>query len=183
MFNNGFNVSDNLKTLTVEQLKERSENDRLPFAILLLNLEHDLNIGNCIRTAHLLGAERVIILGNSKVDTRACVGSQNYTNVVKRKILEHEDLIEVFWGLMSSYNYCPWIIEKNNFSMSIEKMNFYYESQKKYCLVFGNENKGIPVEFEQENVDFFHIEQRGVLRSLNVSSACAIATYEFTKLF
>jgi len=62
-----FNVHDHYKDLSVEDLKLISNATRLPYAVCLLNLEYDLNIGNCIRSAHIFGVLILlsIILMNS----------------------------------------------------------------------------------------------------------------------
>lgn len=69
VINNGFNVLDKYKSMTVEEIKLHADNDRLPFAVLSLNLEKDLNIANVIRSAHIFGAERVFTIGWNKVDS------------------------------------------------------------------------------------------------------------------
>ena len=63
-----FNVHDSYKDLSVEDLKLVSNVSRLPYSVCLMNLEYDLNIGNCIRSAHIFGAERVFIFGRRRYD-------------------------------------------------------------------------------------------------------------------
>jgi tRNA G18 (ribose-2'-O)-methylase SpoU len=183
--NFGFNVLDHIKDRTVPQLKEISDNDRLPYAVLMLNLEHDLNIGNIIRSAHLLGAERVIIVGNNKVDTRACVGSQNYTNIEKFKIPEGMTIEEAVFGQLTKFNYFLIFVEYNDSSVSVETIGLYAKSILSTgmtpCLVVGNEQAGIPACLMRGEYPVVHIDQRGVLRSFNVSSAASIVIWELSK--
>ncbi len=180
----GFNVLDHLKGLPVPELKEIAQQDRLPYAVMCLNLEYDLNIGNTIRTGHLLGAERILIVGNSKVDTRACVGSQNYTHVEKFKIPEGMSVREAVMHKMHEHRYYPLFVEYNARSQPLSKMAravpMLLDHGFKPCLVLGNENKGIDAEVMGE-FQAFHIPQRGILRSLNVSSAAAIAMWELAQ--
>ena len=184
-FVSGFNVHDDLKELTVPELQDLATKDRLHFAVCLLNIEYDLNIGNCIRTAHITGAEKIFIIGNEKIDSRGTVGAHNYTTVIKRKINPNEDLISVFWKTMHEENdeiYIPIFLEKNDTSVPISyeafnNISFLYKLGFKFCLVLGNEQGGIPKKL-MENSLILHIPQRGVIRSLNVASACAIACHE-----
>jgi len=80
----------------------------------------------------------------------------------------------------------PIIIDKTKESCSI--YSNYFKSFGMYmriiepCFVFGNEGGGIP-EYLIEDLPQFHIPQRGVIRSLNVSSAAAMVMHEFTREF
>ena len=183
--NFGYNVLNHLKDRTVPELKAISASDRLPFAVLTLNLEHDLNIGNIIRSAHLLGAERVMIVGNNKVDTRACVGSQNYTNIEKFKIPYGMTIEEAVYGQLEKFNYIPIFVEFNENSVPIETIGTYalgiLSTGAKPCLIVGNEGAGIPEVLMRPEYPVVHINQRGVLRSFNVSSAASIVIWELSK--
>jgi tRNA G18 (ribose-2'-O)-methylase SpoU len=195
---NGFNVHDNLKDKTVEELKVISQQDRLPFAVCCLNLEYDLNIANVVRSAHLCGAEKVFIIGNNKFDRRGCVGSQNYTNIEVVK-LDGIDLtlnFEKFLvGKLLSENYLPIVIDKTENSYTIENFEEKYKKihqnlkdcgsvliNPKPCFIFGNENLGVPEFLRKFPYWSFHIPQLGVIRSFNVSSAAAIVMYEVSKI-
>ena len=70
-----FNVHDHLKTHTVEELKALTLQHEFPFWVLCLNILGDLNFSTVVRSAHLLGAERVVAYGRRKIDTRGMVGA------------------------------------------------------------------------------------------------------------
>jgi tRNA G18 (ribose-2'-O)-methylase SpoU len=184
MIDNGLNVRDEYKQKTVEELKIISKWESLEFSVLLFNLEHDLNIGNIIRTAHLMGAERVIVIGDRKIDRRACVGSQNYIEIIDKRVNGYtaEELVDEFKACIDTYDLYPIFIEKTDYSKDIRYMNLSKIYHRNPCLVFGNEGAGIPEAILNNSRDTYHIKQRGVLRSLNVASAAAIAMYEVTKL-
>jgi len=196
-----FNVHDNLKNFTLEELKAISQEDRLNFSICLMNLEHDLNIGNCIRSAHILGARTAFIFGKRKFDSRSTVGAHNYIDVVRIEVDDLEDRDNVkfaFESMVKMYNLYPIMIDKTPTSLSIngfggkvrpglssvgdeEWKNQYKHIRNGHrCLVFGNEQMGIP-EYLMYGYPQFHIEQRGVIRSMNVASAAAIAMFEYSK--
>ena len=75
---NGFNVHDEYKNMTVEEMKQLSDNDRLNFSVCLFNIEYDLNVGNCVRSAHILGAKNIFVIGKHRFDSRSTVGAKNY---------------------------------------------------------------------------------------------------------
>ena len=179
-----YNVHDELKHLSVEELQNKSRADRLPYSVLMFNLAHDLNIGNIIRSAHLFGATRVVILGDRKVDSRACVGAQNYIELVKIRInaADEEDVRNKYLDVMEQYNMIPILIDKTENSVDIKTVKGRPDFHP--CLVFGNEGLGIPEDIVRRSGPCaLHIAQRGVLRSLNVSSAASVVLYHFMQLF
>lgn len=184
-FNNGFNVLDKYKNMTVEEIKNYADSDRLPFGVLCLNLEKDLNLGNIIRSSHIFGAENVFTLGWNKVDGRAMVGVQHYTNLYKIRVEtdNYADVIKTIEGICNSYNYVPVFIEYNNFSKDINSFSFKQICYKRPLFIMGNEGKGIPDNIMNyfNNKNIFHINQRGVVRSLNVSSAASVVLHEAQK--
>lgn len=185
MFNNGFNVLDKYKSMTVEEIKNQADSDRLPYGVLCLNVEKDLNIGNCIRSAHLFGAEIVFTIGWNKIDARSMVGVQNYTNLHKIRVENdsYEKIIETIELICLTNDYVPVFIEYNNFSKNINSLSFKRICNKKPLFILGNEGKGIPETIMKHfgNKNVYHIPQRGVIRSLNVSSAASVVFHEAQK--
>ena len=182
MFNNGFNVLDKFKTMTVDEIKSHADSDRLPYAVLCLNLEKDLNLGNVIRSGHIFGAERVFTIGWNKIDSRSMVGCQNYTNLEKIRV-DVDDLDAVnlkISEICSDYDYEPVFVEYNDHSTSIKSKNFKRVCNKRPLFILGNEGKGVPQELMNiyDNKNVFHIDQLGVMRSLNVSSAASVVLHE-----
>ena len=180
--NNGFNVLDSLKDRSLEELRAISEADRLPFGLLCLNIEQDLNLATCVRSAHLLGAENVFMLGDHKMDRRGLVGAANYTNLHRIKCEPDSDsLIGGINNVCSEYGYTPVFMEYNEYSRPINDAGFgQYVKTIRPLIIAGNEGKGIPMAvmeaFGYKNI--YHIQQRGVLRSLNVANAVAIMLHE-----
>lgn len=189
-----YNVHDHLKEYSVEVLQAISSRDRLPYAIMLMNFEHDLNIGNCIRSAHLLGCESVIIFGKNKIDSRSTVGAHNYLNLIKVAVdMESTGGVsEAFTAVMDQMNLFPLYIDKTDQSKDIDSVEFSYAlkdgnwsgSRRVPCLIFGNEATGIHPDTisKQKHSKFFHIKQRGVIRSFNVASAASIVMYQTSRI-
>lgn len=181
-----WNVHDQYKGLSVDELRAINESDRLPFAVCAINITGDLNVGIMLRTACVMGVERFFIIGRRKYDKRSTVGAYNYMDVVRVDALDDngEVDVEIFNDTMAQYGYCPICFETNGYKlfMSAGQYSFksYYDEGKKICLVFGNEGIGLPAELTTRH-HCLSIPQRGVLRSLNVSSAAGMAMYEVAK--
>lgn len=183
MGNMCYNVHDEYKHLEVSELKAVSKESRLRYDVCLINLEHDLNIGNCIRSAHIFGANRVFIFGRRRYDLRSTVGAHHYIDIVKHDfddITDSNAICEAFDNMVLKYDLTPVVIEKTEDSFDIKEMNQWLSDTDPFatpCLVLGNEQNGVP-ECIANKYQCFHIPQRGVIRSLNVSSAAAVAMYE-----
>jgi tRNA G18 (ribose-2'-O)-methylase SpoU len=181
--NSCFNVHDHLKGMSVEELKQVSLKDRLPWHTVCLNVTGDLNVGTMIRTSHCLGASSVIIFGRQKIDNRSLVGSANYIHVEKVKDEWNCASPERFHDEMVSRRLVPILVEMGG--IPIHKVNWDIRMEAiqlrghQPCLVMGNETGGIPREIEMickniPNSFTISIPQRGVIRSMNVGVAHAI---------
>jgi len=179
---NGFNVHDKYKTLTVEELRDVCKNESLPFRVCALSVEGDLNIGMLCRSASIFGAEKFYVFGRRKVDKRSFVGAQNYLSVERIGGLNKECnlSLSLFKELVEKDNLLPILVEQGG--VDISKITEII-SNKIPCLVFGNEASGIPKEFIDEGYICISIPQRGVLRSLNVAAVGAIVVYEWSKKY
>lgn len=189
---NGYAVRDEYKTKTLEELKEITKSDRLPFSVFLFNVTGSLNVGTMIRTAHALGAEKVFVFGRRKYDKRSCVGSHNYLPIISidSDSENPEEQYDQFQSIMDSYDIDPILIETGgrNYTEYNWKnvMLLHRHTGKQICLVVGNEGLGIPnIIRECYFQDVVSIPQRGVIRSINVASAfsivCAHMVNEITK--
>ena len=175
------NVRDEFKHLSHEEHLELHDDSRLPYAIACINLTGDLNVGSIIRSAAMLGCETVFIYGRKKFDKRGLVGAHNYQRIEYITIdipdemgdfppdLNYEILIQTLDGM----GYTPFGLETGG--ARIDQMDF--REIQSPCIVVGNENMGLP-DYLRTRLPLVSIPQSGVMRSLNVSVAAAIAMAE-----
>jgi tRNA G18 (ribose-2'-O)-methylase SpoU len=156
---NDFNVKDCFKNYTLNQLQQYVKENTRPFGVGIFNLKGSLNTGNIIRTAAAFSAADFFIIGNRQFDRRSLVGAGNYINVV---YMEEYNI-----DIINSLGYYPVFIEQGG-----KDINTFIPKGKP-LLIFGNEATGIPEKYLTE--EHYSITQTGVIRSLNVSSAAAIA--------
>lgn len=179
------NVRDEFKHVSTDELRELSSQDRFPFAVMTLNVLGDLNVSTVIRSAHLMGAERVVVFGRRKLDNRGLVGTGNYQQV-DRVWGVNEDLTlqaDVFEKYCEDHAYVPVCVEhggQNVYDVDWKTLHFTCEHvlHKKIMLVMGTEREGIPDHMIQAGKTLggcvVSIPQRGVIRSHNLSMAFAI---------
>lgn len=189
------NVRAEFKDMTLEECQDKCFADRLPFDACFLNITSDLNVSASIRTLHLLGVEKIFILGKKKLDRRALVGAEFYTDIeymggLNLDTLEIEN--EVFLEMLSkNEDYFPIFVEMGgenlrdiNWKESLAKVNSLHQDYQSYrpLLIFGNEHRGIgdnilALKDKLPRSMVVSIPMKGVLRSLNVSASVAMVTW------
>ena len=177
------NVRSEFKGLTLEQCQEKCANDRLPFDACFLNITSDLNVSASIRTLHLMGVEKIFILGKKKLDRRALVGAEFYTDIeymggLNLDTLEIEN--EVFLDMLARHDYYPIFVEMGG--ENLKDVNWKERiKEKRPLLIFGNEHRGIGdniLNLKPKDSVVVSIPMKGVLRSLNVSASVAMVAWD-----
>lgn len=194
---NGFNVADIYKHKSQLELQYIANNMKLNYNILTINLYGGFNIGTMIRTSVIYGCNNFYISGNREFDRRTMVGAQNYVNIERVKDIIKMDRngddfnvvcnVKKFINFVKENNYVPIYIEQGGVELSRVNWKSIYkvvnEENKQMLFIFGNESIGIPKEllvpelFEHSMI--ISIEQYGLLRSLNVATACGIILHNF----
>lgn len=139
--------------------------------IALIEPEIPQNTGNIARTCAATGA-RLHLVGP--------MGFQITDKQVRRAGLDYWDKLDITY-----YDSIEDFFEKN------KNADFYYfttkggiaHSDMQYknnaFLVFGKETKGLPEELLRDNYDkCVRLPMRGIIRSLNLSNAVCVSTYE-----
>jgi tRNA G18 (ribose-2'-O)-methylase SpoU len=173
-----YNVHTPLQSLPTEKVKQFSEATALPLALMLYNLNGDMNIGMSIRTAVILGCSDVWIVGKKKYDRRPEVGAKNYIRLHRQK--------EIDMGFFAREKLIPILIEQGGKALEDFSFRPYLPGKLqegwKVVFVLGSESFGLPMqEFRTLGAPIVSISQYGVMRSLNVSIAASIILYEYCK--
>lgn len=185
------NVRSEFKDLTLEQCQEHCREDRLPFDACFLNITSDLNVSTSIRTLHLMGVDKIFVLGKRKLDRRALVGAEFYTDIQYMGGLDLDTLEienQVFLNMLATNeDYFPIFVEMGGENLKDVdwKTRLTKPNGKQYrpLLIFGNEHRGIgenifELRKNMPNSMVVSIPMKGVLRSLNVSASVAMVTFD-----
>lgn len=175
-----WNVKDALQGDTLNNIIDNQP--KYPYGIASINIDGELNIGMMIRTAVIFAASDFIIVGKKKYDKRSTVGGHNYINIVKT---EQQD----FLTTLTRMDMFPVLIETSGdklLNRETFSQLFYRQSPDlkiiNPCFVFGSESEGIPPSLlSSYPEDTYRIDMPGVLRSLNVSSCCAIVAHNYVQ--
>lgn len=166
---NFWNIHDDLKGRSLSDIRDCQVENTLPYAVAVINLNGDLNSGIIIRTAVIMGATEVFVFGRRKYDKRSTVGGHNYIPVNRLEALDRNgnpDYPMIIANIQLA-GYTPVCVEQGGRDVR----DFVWP--EKPCVIFGNESVGIP-RYITDSFDTVSIKQRGVLRSLNVSTAAGI---------
>lgn len=177
---NAFNVRDDLVGLSVEDIQKKQLEACIPnLEVALFNISGDLNIGTIVRSCVLFGVSKVYTFGRRKLDRRSLVGAQNYISIERHDSLVGDGLTinpKVFLDFSKRFKNVL-LIELSETSKPISEIPKPPYSDPT-LIVFGSEASGIDKEILDAYKDsIFHIEQYGVMRSLNVATAAGIVLH------
>ena len=126
-----------------------------------------------MRTCDAVGIQEIYVL-NNKIPPHKKWGSKSSSSADKwLTIYQFTDAIECFKAVRERYPYVLTTHLSSN-AISLHDINF----TKPIALVFGNEHSGVSQEIREMADGNFIIPQVGIIKSLNISVACAVTLYE-----
>ncbi|MBK7088049.1 MAG: RNA methyltransferase [Chitinophagaceae bacterium] len=162
--------------MTAER-KERLTNvlqKRQPgLSVVLENVEDPHNISAVMRTLDSVGIQDLYVL-NSKIPRHKKWGAKSSSSAAKwLTIHQFENTTECFEELRKKYDKI-YTTQLAQGSVSLYELDF----TQNVALVFGNEHSGVSDELIRKADGNFIIPQVGIIKSLNISVACAVSVYE-----
>ncbi len=142
-------------------------------AVVLENVFDPHNISAVMRSCDAVGIQDIYVL-NTKIPRHKKWGAKSSSSAAKwLSIHQYTDSAECFGTLRSRYNK---ILATH---LSADAADLYdIDFTESIALVFGNEHSGVSEEIMQYTDGNFIIPQVGIIRSLNISVACAVTIYE-----
>src|SRR5580704_9932260 len=150
-------------------LNKRQDN----LTVVLENVFDPHNISAVMRTCDAVGVQDIHVL-NTKIGKHKKWGARSSSSAAKwLTVHQHTDASVCFAELRNKY---PLILTTH---LSSEAVSLYeIDFTKPVALVFGNEHDGVSEEIRRLADGNFVIPQVGMIRSLNISVACAVSLYE-----
>lgn len=141
--------------------------------VVLENVFDPHNISAVMRTCDAVGIQDIYIL-NTKIPRHKKWGAKSSSSARKwLTVHQFEDAQECFSSLRKTYSS---ILTTH---LSADAVGLYeLDLTKSVALVFGNEHSGVSEEIRALADGNFIIPQVGIIRSLNISVACAVTVYE-----
>src|SRR5688572_6430862 len=141
--------------------------------VVLENVFDPHNISAVMRSCDAVGIQEIFVLTN-KIPKHKKWGERSSSSAAKwLTIHQYENEKECFEHIRSKYDQ---ILTTH---LSGDAVSLYeLELTRRTALVFGNEHSGVSEEIREMADGNFIIPQVGMIRSLNISVACAVSLYE-----
>lgn len=169
-----------MKNIQLDHSQHHAKSEKYPLCFLAHDIDVPMNIGSLFRIADALGVEKIYLSGTSAVPPNSKIKK---TSRSTEKYVEHsyeKDPVKVIEMLKSTEHK---IISLEITSLSIDIKNLEISSNEKVCLVLGSENTGVNQELLDLSDISIHIPMFGINSSMNVASACSIATFEIIRKY
>jgi len=141
--------------------------------VVLENVYDPHNISAVMRTCDAVGVQEIFIL-NTKIPRHKKWGAKSSSSAAKwSTVHQFDDAGQCFSSLRKRYSSILTTYLGND-SIGLHQLDL----TKSIALVFGNEHSGVSDEIRQLADGNFVIPQAGIIRSLNISVACAVTLYE-----
>ncbi len=150
-------------------LNKRQDN----ITIVLENVFDPHNISAVMRTADAVGLQDIYIL-NTRIPRHKKWGAKSSSSAAKwLTIHQYTDAAACFSSLRSRYSKIL-TTHLSSDAVGLHEINM----TEPIALVFGNEHSGVSDEIRALADGNFIIPQVGIIKSLNISVACAVTLYE-----
>lgn len=173
-----------MKKLKLEELgrisvDEFKQTQKLPVCIVLDNVRSLHNVGSAFRTSDAFRLEKIYLTGITGTPPHREI-EKSALGATHSVAWEYVEKTEVLLSKLKSEQYTIVAIEQTTESQALE--SFIPEPEKKYCLVFGNEVRGVSEEAIAVADLALEIPQAGTKHSLNISVCLGIVAWEFFKV-
>ena len=141
--------------------------------VVLENVFDPHNISAVMRTCDAIGVQDIYIL-NTRIPRHKKWGPRSSSSAAKwLTIHQYENATECFASLRKHYSTIL-TTHLSSDAVSLHDLDL----SKSTALVFGNEHSGVSEDIRELADGNFVIPQMGIIRSLNISVACAVTLYE-----
>src|SRR5215213_4868266 len=154
----------------IESVLLKRQND---LAVVLENVFDPHNVSAVMRSCDAVGVQEIYVL-NTKIARHKKWGTRSSSSAAKwLTIHQLENAEACMQELRNKYST---ILTTH---LSADAVSLYQlDLSKSTALVFGNEHSGVSEEIRRMADGNFIIPQVGMIRSLNISVACAVSVYE-----
>ena len=164
----------------LDHSQHRPAHSAFPLCYLAHDLDLPANVGSLFRLADALGVERIYLTGRSPAPPNSRLRKTSRAAEKHVPFSQAPDPLPILHALKASgYR----IISLELSSASIDIRELAVRATDRICLVLGSENAGVSQSLLDLSEQTVHIPMRGQHSSMNVATACAIATFELTRAF
>lgn len=169
---------------TVQNIQlDHSQHRPARSAFSLCYLAHDLdlpvNVGSLFRIADALGVEKIFLTGSSPVPPNSKL---RRTSRAAEKYVPFRHAVDPLPILQELKDSGYRILSLELSSASVDIRQLEVRPADRICLLLGSENTGVNQALLDLSEQSVHIPMLGQHSSMNVATACAIATFEISRM-
>jgi len=169
-----------MKNIQLNHAAHKASSMKYPLCFLANDIDIPMNIGSFFRIADALGVEKIYLSGSSIVPPNPKIKKTSRSTEKYVPYSYNKDAMSIVKKLKSS-GYKIISLEITSSSIDIEGLSV--SKDDRICLILGSENIGICKNLLDVSDTTIHIPMLGVNSSMNVATACSIATYEITRKY
>jgi len=145
--------------------------------VVMENVQDPHNISAVMRTCDAVGIQDLYIL-NTKIPRHEKFGPKSSSSAAKwLTVHQYTDIESCFAALRANYDK---ILTTHLSSDAVDLYSIDF-AVNNIALIFGNEHSGVSDNVRTLADGNFIIPQMGIIRSLNISVACAVSIYEASR--
>ena len=158
----------------VNRQKEKLQEPRLPFVVVLNNIRSLYNVGAIFRTSDGAGVGKIWICG---------ITGHPPNNMIAKTALDAQD--HVPWEYREDIYVLLWELKEQGYQIVMLEQTEEscphqdFKPQAPVCLVLGNEIEGVGQDISSYCDAAVEIEMAGIKNSLNVAVAFGVIAYYF----
>jgi len=169
-----------MENVQLDHNHHRQKVEKYPVCFLAHDMEVPMNIGSLFRIADALGIEKIYLSGSSPSPPNGKI-KKTSRSTEKYVPFSYEDNPLTLVARLKQEGYR--IISLEITSSSLDIRDLALSGNEKVCLILGSENSGVCRPLLDASDKIVHIPMVGVNSSMNVATACSIATFEIVKRF
>jgi tRNA G18 (ribose-2'-O)-methylase SpoU len=162
----------------LDHSQHRAQAQKYPLCFLAHDINVPANIGSLFRLADALGVQMIYLSGTSPVPP---------SSTIRKTSRATEDVVPFAYAKnpldaitqLKSQGYTIISLEITTASVDVRELSIPRDAQ--VCLILGAESAGVAQALLDVSDHTVHIPMLGRNSSMNVATACAIATFEITR--
>ena len=156
-----------------ERILQVLEKRQDSITVVLENVFDPHNISAVMRTCDAVGVQELFVL-NTRIPRHKKWGARSSSSAAQwLTVHQYTDAAACFTHLRSKYD------RVYTTHLDSDAVSLYdIDLTQRVALVFGNEHSGVSEEIRALSDGNFIIPQVGIIKSLNISVACAVSLYE-----
>lgn len=169
-----------MKNIQLEHRHHHARVKKYPVCFLAYDIDVPMNIGSLFRIADAFGIEKIYLSGSSPVPPNSKIKKTSRSTEKYVPFSYEESPLDIVKRLKSE-GYTMISLEITSSSIDIRELSI--SNNEKVCLILGSENSGVCQELLYASDKTIHIPMLGQNSSMNVATACSIATFEIIRKF